>query len=115
MRQLDMLEARRRALLARCEQQRLDLTYRLERLAPGRHFSSWVGTLSRLTREGMSSPLAFWGITAALTLLLLKPRRLLGRLALFTTALSLLSRASQILRLLGHWRDVRSGFQRLRA
>jgi hypothetical protein len=115
MRQLDMLEARRRALLARCEQQRIDITDRLERMAPGRHLSGWISTLSSLARAGLSSPLAFWGITLGLALLLLRPRRLLGRLTWITGALSLAARAPQILRLLGHWREIRSGFSRLRA
>jgi hypothetical protein len=115
MKQLDILEMRRQALLDRCEQQRLDLADRLERVAPGRHFSGWISTLSRLMRGGMSSPLTFWGITLGLTLLLLKPGRLLGRLTWITGALSVIARAPQILRLLGQWREIRAGFGRLRA
>jgi hypothetical protein len=115
MRQIDILEARRRTLLARCDQQRIDLSYRIERLAPGKHFSSWMSTLGRLTRSGMSSPLAFWGITLGFTLLFLRPRRVLGRLAWLSTALALVSRVSQITRIIGQWRDVRAGLARLRA
>lgn len=114
MRQLDLLEARRRALLARCEQQRIDLAYRLERIAPGRRIAGWISTVRRLTQAGMSSPFAFWGITLGLAMLLLKPRRVLMRLAWITTALSLLTRASHLVRLLGQWRDLRSGLRRLR-
>lgn len=115
MRQIEALEARRRALLARCDQQRIELAYRIAQISPGRHFSSWLGTVGRLTRAGMSSPLAFWGISLGLALFVLRPRRLLGRLAWIGTALSLLSRASQIMRLLGQWREARAGLDRIRA
>lgn len=114
MKQLDILEARRRALLARCDQQRIDLVYRLERIAPGRRIAGWISTVRRVTHTGMSSPFAFWGITLGLALLLVRPRKLLGRLAWITTVLSLVSRASHLVRLVARWRDLRSGLHRLR-
>jgi hypothetical protein len=111
VKQLELLEARRRMLLARCALQRAELAYRFERVAPGTQLSRWTSWAARWGRSASGAPLAFWGMSIALALLLLKPRRLLGRLAWVTTAVSLVSRASHILRLIGQWRAIRSGLR----
>jgi hypothetical protein len=111
MTHLELLELRRRALLERCERQRAELGYRLEKLSPSTQLARLTNKAARWTWAHAGSPLTFWGVTLGLAILILKPRKLLGRLAWVTGALSLLSRASQLLRLIGQWREIRAGFR----
>jgi len=111
MTQLELLELRRRALLERCARQRAELAYRLEQIAPSLQLSRWTDKALRWGRSRATSPLTFWAVSLALALLIVRPRKLLGRLAWITGALSLLARASHLVRLIGQWREIRAGLR----
>ena len=101
MRRLQDLEARRRNLIARCEQQRLEIAYRIAELSP-------AAQLSQLTRRAPTSaashPFA-WLVSLATLLVMMRERRLVGWIGKVSAGMALLSRASAIVRLL---RQIRS-------
>jgi hypothetical protein len=103
MKRLAELEAHRRALLARCEAQRAELSWRLAQLSPRRWTQAWAGGLqsgSGSARERARHPFA-WVLAAAALLLLRRPRDALSMLARARGALSLLTRTAQVLSLVG--------------
>ncbi|MGB6488991.1 MAG: hypothetical protein WBE91_19100 [Steroidobacteraceae bacterium] len=101
MRRLHDLEARRRNLIARCEQQRLEIAYRLAELSP-------TAQLSQLTRRAPGSAASHpfrWLVSLATLLIMVRERRVFGWIGKVSAGVALLSRASQIVRLL---RQIRS-------
>lgn len=101
MRRLHELEARRRNLIARCEQQRLEIAYRLAELSP-------TAQLSKLTRRAPTSAASHplrWLVSLATLLIMVRERRVFGWIGKVSAGVALLSRASQIVRLL---RQIRS-------
>ena len=95
------LEARRRALLARCEAQRAELAHRIAQLrleAPG------PGAALPAGRAHMARHPLAWVVALGAVLLLGSTREVLSVLGWARTALSLASRAAQVLRLVRHAR-----------
>jgi hypothetical protein len=102
MRRLSELEARRRALLARCEEQRAELSWRIAELSPRRWTRVFAGGLGAGSPGGGRGrhPLA-WILAVAALLLLRRPRDALSLLARARGALSIVTRAAQVLTLVG--------------
>jgi hypothetical protein len=92
MSRLKLLEARRRALLARCDAQREELAARLAQLNPGTVLQgSPLGQLRH--------PLA-WGAALAAMLLLRRTREVVTFILWTRTALTLAARAVSLVRVL---------------
>ncbi len=104
MRRLAELETRRRALLARCEAQRAELSWHLAQLSPRRWTQVVAGGLAAAAGsragEPRRHPLA-WLVAAAVLLLLRRPREALSLLTRARGALALLGRAAEVLALVG--------------
>jgi hypothetical protein len=101
------LEARRQALLSRCDEQRAEIAYRLEQIRPSAQLASFT---QRAPSMAMNHPLA-WVAALAGIVTLLKPKKLLGWLTLATGAVSILSRATQLLKVFVALRSLRQGFR----
>ena len=101
MRRLHELEARRLNLIARCEQQRLEIAYRLAQLSPAAQLSNWT---RRAPTSAATHPLR-WLVSLATLLIMMRERRLVGWIGKLSAGAALLSRASAIVRLL---RQIRS-------
>ncbi len=106
MKRLSELEMRRSELLARCEAQRAELSWRITQLSP-RH---WTRVLAGGLDAGATGvrrhgrhPLA-WVLAAAALLLLRRPRDALLLLTRARGALSLLTRAAQVVSLVSAFR-----------
>ena len=104
MKRIEALEARRRALLARCDQQRVEIAYHIAKLQPGTQLAQWT---HRAPQSAASHPLAWIAAVAGL-IVMLRPRRLLSWLTWITGALSLASRAARLIRLIAQLRALRS-------
>jgi hypothetical protein len=102
MRRLHDLEARRRNLIARCEQQRLEIAYRIAELSPMAQLSN-LGR--RAPNSAASHPLA-WLVSLATMLIMLRERRLVGWIGKVGAGMALLSRARTIVRLLRQLRSL---------
>ena len=111
---IDALEARRHALLNKCEEQRLELAYRVSQVTPKAALTAW----SR--RSGKSKgkiPLAWIAAAAGLLLMLRRRRRSgsgLGSVGLVTGLLALATRATTILRVLAQLRAIYLSFKATR-
>jgi hypothetical protein len=101
MRRLHELEARRRSLIARCEQQRLEIAYRISELNPATQLAQWT---RRAPTSAASHPFA-WLVSLATLLIMMRERRVFGWVGKVGAGVALLSRASAIVRLL---RQIRS-------
>ena len=101
------LEARRRALLTRCEEQRAELAYRLEQLRPSAQDAGWG---ARAPGLAANHPLA-WVAAAVGIISLFRPRRMLSWMTFATGAISILSRATTLLKLFATLRSLRAGFR----
>ena len=99
---LEALEARRRALLNECEEQRLELAYRVAQIRPAEQLTAW-------TRRGGSgrgqSPLA-WIAGLVGLLLMLRGRKVLSGVGWITGLVALASRATTVLRVIAQLRAV---------
>jgi hypothetical protein len=101
------LEERRRVLLERCEAQRAEVAYRLEQMRP----RAQLANLSqRAPQMALNHPLA-WVAAAAGIITLLRPKRLLSWLTFATGLVSILSRATQLLKVFVALRSLRQGFR----
>jgi hypothetical protein len=107
MNRREQLEQRRRALLARCDEQRAELAYRLEQIRPAAQVANRT---SRAPGIAANHPLA-WLAALAGIVTLLRPKRLLSWLTFATGAISILSRATALLKLFQSLRSLRSGFR----
>jgi len=103
----EQLEERRRALLQRCEEQRAEIAYRFQQIRPAAQVANWA---ERAPGLAANSPLA-WIAALAGIIALLKPKRLLSWMTFATGALSLMSRATALLKLFATLRSLRSGFR----
>jgi YqjK-like protein len=104
------LEARRRTLLARCEEQRAELAYRVEQLRPSVHPGGWGAGAQGVAGMAANHPLA-WLAAAAGIISLFRPKRMLSWMTFATGAVSILSRASTLLKLFSTLRSLRAGFR----
>ncbi len=101
MRRLHELETRRRNLIARCEQQRLEIAYRIAELSPAAQLSNWT---RRAPTSAATHPFK-WLLSLATLLIMMRERRMIGWVGKVSAGVALLSRASAIVRLL---RQIRS-------
>jgi hypothetical protein len=101
------LEERRRTLLARCDEQRAELAYRLEQIRPSAQVADWS---AKAPAFAANHPLA-WLMAVAGIVALFRPRRLVSWLTFATGAMSLLSRATALLKLFATIRSLRQGFR----
>jgi hypothetical protein len=101
MRRLHELEARRLNLIARCEQQRLEIAYRIAELSPAAQLSNWT---RRAPTSAATHPFK-WLLSLATLLIMMRERRVIGWVGKVSAGVALLSRASAIVRLL---RQIRS-------
>ena len=100
------LQARRRALLARSAQQRVELAQRLAVLRP--QPTRAAGAAGAAGQYGSRHPLAWIAVLAGL-MLTRRTRQVLSLLVFIRSAVALVTRAAQLLRLIGHARAPRSG------
>lgn len=101
------LEARRRALLARCDAQRAEIAWRVKQLSP----RGWTRAAASAAVGGARSgrhPLG-WLLALAGVLLLRNPRSALSLLGRTRSLLTWLTRAVEVLSLLGALRRTRLG------
>ncbi|HEV7138726.1 MAG TPA: hypothetical protein VGN43_18965 [Steroidobacteraceae bacterium] len=108
MRRLHDLEARRRGLIARCEQQRLEIAYRLAELSPAAQLSQWT---RRAPSSAATHPLK-WLVSLATLLVMMRERRLVGWVGWvgkLSAGVALLSRATAVVRLLRQIRSLSGG------
>jgi hypothetical protein len=95
------LEARRQALLAQCEEQRLELSYRLTQLRPAAQLTAWTRRAG--PKAAANNPLVW--IAGLLGLLLFaRSRRLITGVGWVTALLALASRATALLRIIASLR-----------
>jgi hypothetical protein len=97
------LQARRRVLLARCAQQRVELAQRLAVLRP--HHTRAAGAAAQY---GARHPLAWMAVLAGL-MLTRRTRQVLSLLVFLRSAVAFVTRAAALLRLIGQARAPRSG------
>jgi hypothetical protein len=102
MSRLHELEARRLRLIARCEQQRLEIAYRIAELSPAAQLANFT---RRAPTSAASHPLA-WLLSLATLLVMMRERRLLGWIGKVSAGVALLSRATAIVRLLRQFRSL---------
>ena len=99
---LEALEARRLALLNKCEEQRLELAYRVAQIKPAEQLTAW-------TRRGAGSrgqsPIT-WIAGLVGLLLMLRRRRLLSGVGWITGLVAIASRATTVLRVIAQLRAV---------
>jgi MYXO-CTERM domain-containing protein len=99
---LRALEARRQALLNKCEEQRLEIAYRVAQIKPAAQLTAWT---RRSGAGGGKSPLTWMAGLAGL-LLLLRRRRVISGMGWIAGLVALASRATTILRLLAQLRAI---------
>ena len=106
---LNALEARRQALLNKCEEQRLELSYRVAQLTPRAALTAWSRSAGGKTSKSLLPLIA--GAGGLLMMFLRRRRRRprgggsgLGGIGLLTTVMALATRASTILRVLAQLR-----------
>ncbi len=100
------LQERRRALLARCAQQRVEIRERLAALRPQPpQAAGLAGAAGPLAAR---HPLA-WSAGVGAGLLMRRTREVLSQLVFIRSAVGLVARAAQLLRLIGHGRASRPG------
>jgi len=97
------LQARRQALLQRCEEQRLELAYRVARIKPVAQLAAWS---RRGAAQGTGSHPLAWIAGLASLLLMFRRRKLVRSVGWLTGLLTLASRASTILRIIAQLRAV---------
>jgi hypothetical protein len=113
---LDALEARRQALLTRCEEQRLELAYRIAQVTPRAALTAWS---HRKGGKGGQSLLPWIAGAAGLMMMLFRRRRKargggLRGVGLVTTLLALTTRATTILRVLAQLRALYATYKATR-
>jgi hypothetical protein len=100
VKRLSELEARRRELITRCEAQRAELSWRFAQLGPRRWAQAVAGSAAAgavgALRSQKRHPLA-WVVAVAALLLLRGPREALSLLARARGALTLATRAAEML------------------
>jgi YqjK-like protein len=94
-------------LLARCDEQRAEIAYRLEQIRPSAQVADWTG---KAPAFAANHPLAWLAVVAGVVALF-RPRRLVSWLTFATGAVSLLSRATTLLKLFATIRSLRQGFR----
>ena len=109
MSRLAALEARRRELLNRCEEQRLELAYRFAQIKPREQLTAW--TRRSASGSAARNPLAWIAGIVGLLLMLRRRRGTLSGVGWITGVVALATRATTILRVLAQLRAVYRGFR----
>ena len=99
------LQARRQALLVRCAEQRLELAERIAVLRP--YQTRAAGATGAGAQTAARHPLAWIAVLGAL-MLMKRTRDVLSLLVFMRSALPIITRAVQLLRLVGHARAPRA-------
>ncbi|MFL6603091.1 MAG: hypothetical protein ACJ8R9_17425 [Steroidobacteraceae bacterium] len=107
---LEVLEGRRRHLLNRCEEQRLELAYRVAQIKPAEQLTAWT---RRSAAARGRSPLT-WIAGLVGLLLMLRRRRVLSGVGWVTGLVALASRATTVLRVIAQLRAVYRSLQSTR-
>jgi MYXO-CTERM domain-containing protein len=100
---IEDLETRRRALLARCEEQRLELAYRVAQIRPAAQLTAWT---RRTGKDAGKSPVAWLAAAAGLLVLLRRRRRVLSCVGWITGLFALATRATTLLRVIAQLRAI---------
>ena len=100
------LQARRQALLVRCSEQRLELAQRIAGLRP--YDTRAPGLTIVGAQYAARHPLAWIAVLGAL-MLMKRTRDVLSRLVFMRSAVAFITRAAQLLRLIGRARAPRAG------
>jgi hypothetical protein len=100
------LQARRQALLGRCSEQRRELAQRIAALRPFQRRAP--GLTGAGAQYPARHPLAWIAVLGAL-MLMKRTRDVLSLLMFLRSALPVVTRAAQLLRLIGHARAPRAG------
>jgi hypothetical protein len=111
---IDVLEARRQALLNKCDEQRLELAYRVSQITPKAALTAWS---RRSGKSAGKNPLAWIAGVVGLLLMLRRRRRPasgLGGVGLVTGLLALATRTTTILRMLAQLRAIYLSFKATR-
>lgn len=103
MSRLRELEARRLALLARCDRQRLEIAYRLAQVSPAAQLARWT-RWAPYTAGG--HPLR-WLVSLATLVIMMRERKLIGWVERLTLGASMVSRAAAVVRLFRQLRGPR--------
>jgi hypothetical protein len=98
---LEALEARRQALLNKCEEQRLELAYRVAQIKPAEQLTGWT---RRSAGGVLKNPTVWMTAVSGLLLMMLRRRRLLSSVGWITALLALASRATAVLRMVAQLR-----------
>jgi hypothetical protein len=113
---LDSLEARRQALLNKCEEQRLELAYRVAQITPRSALTAWSKRAGGKAGKNFVPWIA--GAAGLLMMLLRRRRRYrgggFGGIGLVTTLLALTTRATSILRVLAQLRSLYTTYKATR-
>ena len=108
---LEALEARRRRLLHQCEEQRLELAYRVAQIKPAAQLTAWT---RRSGKSAGSNPLAWVAAIGGLFLMLRRRRGMLSGVGWMTGLLALATRASTVLRVISQLRAIYLSFKAAR-
>jgi hypothetical protein len=100
---LEALEARRRTLLNRCEEQRLELAYRVAQIKPSTRLTAWG---RRSGKSEGKNPLPWVAAVAGLLWMLRRRRGALSGVGWITGILALATRASTVLRVIAQLRAI---------
>jgi hypothetical protein len=110
---IETLEARRRALLHQCEEQRLELAYRVAQIRPAAALTAWTKRAGAKSAAG--HPLALVAGIAGIAMMLLRRRRgMLSGVGWVTGLVALASRATTLLRVFAQLRAVYLSFRATR-
>jgi hypothetical protein len=104
---IDALEAKRQRLLNKCEEQRLELAFRVAQIKPAAQLTAWT----RRSGAGVGKSPFTWLAGAVGLLLMLRRRRLASSVGWVTGLVALASRATTILRVLAQLRAVYSSYK----
>ena len=99
---LEVLEARRRYLLNKCEEQRLELAYRVAQIKPAEQLTAWT----QRSAAGQGQSLLTWIASLVGLLLMFRRRSVLSGVGWITGLLALASRATTVLRVIAQLRAV---------
>jgi hypothetical protein len=100
---IDHLDARRRALLARCEEQSLERAYGVSQITPSAQLTAWT---RRAGKGSGKMPIAWVAAAAGLLLMLRRRRRVLSGVGWVTGLLALATRATTLLRVIAQLRAI---------
>jgi len=107
---IDALEARRQALLNKCEEQRLELAFRVAQINPSAQLTAWT----RRSARGAGKNPAVWIAALGGLLMMMRRRRVLSSVGWVTGLLALATRASTVLRVIAQLRAVYLSFKAAR-